>query len=230
MIIWFASGNKHKKAELAAILGATLGATITGWEMKIPSDAGLEFDPEETELSFQGNALLKARNLYSLVNRPGSPPPLFSPGDLIIADDSGVCVDALNGRPGVYSARYAGKEKGTAKGQGKKLSAIERNTLLLEEIGDNAVRTARFVCAMVLLFSPDRFFIAQETLEGEIVRCPHCARGTGGFGYDPIMFIPELNRTVAELSEEEKNTISHRGKAGKIIASIIPSLIPSINQ
>jgi len=93
--------------------------------------------------------------------------------------------------------------------------------LLLDELGDAPDRKARFVCAMVLMYNPNRFFIAQETLEGELVKSLEHARGSGGFGYDPILLIPELRRTVAELSEEEKNTISHRGKAGKIIAERI---------
>jgi XTP/dITP diphosphohydrolase len=103
----------------------------------------------------------------------------------------------------------------------KKLSDSERNALLLEEIGDTPHRTARFVCAMVLMFSRDRFFLAQETVEGEVVKGPEFEKGTGGFGYDPIFFIPEFDRTAAELSEEEKNAISHRGKAGKIIATFL---------
>ena len=111
------------------------------------------------------------------------------------------------------------KEKGNI--PQKKLEAPERNLLLLSEIGDNPLRTARFVCAMVLLCSTDRFFIAQETFEGEIVKGPECIRGTGGFGYDPILFIPDFGRTVAELSEKEKNTVSHRAKAGKIISTIL---------
>jgi XTP/dITP diphosphohydrolase len=239
MTIWFASGNAHKKKELAAILSAH--------RLLIPADAGIDFDPEETGAAFCENALLKARELYSLLEQRR--PPLYKSGDPIIADDSGICVDALDGRPGIYSARYAGppEEKNLTEARGtrrtrsiknllslrvpralrasvrgiKKLESHERNALLLGEIGDNPVRAARFVCAMALFFSPDRFFVLQETLEGEIVQNQQAARGTGGFGYDPILYIPALGRTVAELSEAEKNTISHRAKAAKIIAAII---------
>jgi len=208
MTIWFATGNAHKKAELSAIL-QTHGVDS---RLLIPKDAGLDFDPEETGTSFHENALLKARELHALLDK--ARPALFSPGDPVIADDSGICVDALDGRPGIYSARYAGNST-------KKLESAERNSLLLEELGNAANRKARFVCAMVLMYGPDRFFIAQETMEGDIVKSAEQAKGAGGFGYDPILFIPELGRTVAELSEEEKNTISHRGKAGKIIAERI---------
>jgi len=251
MTIWFASGNAHKKKELAAILDR---------KVLIPADAGLDFDPEETGATFYENALIKARALYTLLEK--SRPPLFTPGDPIVADDSGICVDALDGRPGIYSARYAGPGEGSREwgvGSGArysnnditseiypdisnnaprspipdprsllsphtKLESHERNALLLQELGNNPLRTARFVCAMALFFTPDRFFIAQETLEGEIVSGPQTARGTGGFGYDPILYIPTLGKTVAELSEDEKNTISHRAKAGKIIATIIEDI------
>jgi XTP/dITP diphosphohydrolase len=214
MTIWFATGNAHKKAELSAIL-RTHGVDC---RLLIPKDAGLDFDPEEIGTSFHENALLKAKELYTLLDK--ARPPLFTPGDPIIADDSGICVDALDGRPGIYSARYAGKgnSEQLAVSNGKKLEAGERNALLLEEVGSASDRKARFVCAMILMYHPDRFFVAQETMEGEIVKDMEHAKGAGGFGYDPILFIPELGRTVAELSEEEKNTISHRGKAGKIIA------------
>ena len=230
MTIWFATGNAHKKAELSAIL-KTHGVDC---RLLIPKDAGLDFDPEETGTSFHENALLKARELYVLLEK--ARPALFSPGDPIIADDSGICVDALDGRPGIYSARYMGAinneqltinndAKGFSQSGGrvntKTLESSERNVLLLEEVGSAANRKARFVCAMVLMYSPDRFFIAHETMEGEIVKDMGQAKGAGGFGYDPVLFIPELRRTVAELSEDEKNTLSHRGKAGKIIAKII---------
>jgi XTP/dITP diphosphohydrolase len=211
MTIWFASGNAHKKKELAAILGNNV-------EIKIPADIGLDFDPEETGNTFFENALLKARALYALLEERR--PPLFSPGDPVIADDSGLCVDALGGRPGIFSARYAGAQY-AGNAHGKDLSAGERNTLLLAELGDAAVRSARFVCSMVLLHSPDRFFAAQETCEGEIVKGPEFAKGTGGFGYDPILYIPALGRTAAELSEAEKNGVSHRGRAGRIIAAVL---------
>lgn len=123
-------------------------------------------------------------------------------------------MDALGGRPGIYSARYGSEGC-------KKLTAAERNALLLGELGDNPNRKARFVCAMVLLFSEDRFFVAQETLEGEIISRAEGKRGSGGFGYDPILWLPELSRTVAELSEEEKNRISHRGKAARALAKLL---------
>jgi len=221
MTIWFASGNAGKKTELAFIL-AGAGVFETGYiNFRIPKDEGLDFDPEETGDSFHANSLLKAVELYSLLNRLS--PPVFKPGDVIIADDSGINVDALGGRPGIYSALYTGRVITCAADispGAKKLPSVERNTLLLGELGDNPHRTARFVCSMVLFFSPDRFFLAQETLEGEIVKGPEYAKGTGGFGYDPILFIPELNRTVAELTEKEKNTYSHRAKAGKFIAEL----------
>ena len=124
-------------------------------------------------------------------------------------------MDALGGRPGIYSARYGNSGPG---GGGNKLDSRERNALILRELGDAALRGARFVCAMVLLFSEERCFAVQETMEGEILREE---RGTGGFGYDPILFIPEFGRTAAELSAEEKNRASHRGKAGQAIAQLL---------
>ena len=218
MKIWFASGNHHKKAELAAILkDQGLSCNVL-----IPQDVGLDFDPEETGKTFHDNSLLKARELYVLLDDTQNAGH-WQPGDLIIADDSGICVDALDGRPGIHSARYAGTATGYA-GQhtdGKKITASERNALLLAELGDNPQRSARFVCAMTLLFNPDRFYIVQETCEGVLVKSPDEARGTNGFGYDPILFIPELNSTMAELSDEVKNRISHRAKAGKVIAGLL---------
>ncbi|MDR1248083.1 MAG: RdgB/HAM1 family non-canonical purine NTP pyrophosphatase [Treponema sp.] len=196
MTIWFATGNAHKRAELAAI--------FSGHTIKIPADLGLAFDPNETGATFAENALIKARELRRQIAAAGYRDP-------VIADDSGLCVDALDGRPGIRSARY-GSEGGEKFGDG------DRNALLLRELGDNPNRKARFVCAMALLLDEDRFFLVQETLEGELIPA---GRGKGGFGYDPILFIPALGRTVAELSGEEKNRISHRGKAGRAIARLL---------
>jgi XTP/dITP diphosphohydrolase len=219
MTIWLASGNAHKQKELAAIL--------TGHSVVIPADAGItDFEPDETGSGFAENALIKARALYAH--------PAFSPvsgsgngpfPEPVLADDSGICVDALDGRPGIFSARYGSVN-------GKKTGAAERNAMLLEEVnaalaGGKAgtkSRACRFVCAMVLLYGPCRFYIVQETLEGELVSGLNAARGSGGFGYDPVVFLPELGRTVAELSEKEKNARSHRGKAGKAIAKLVGCL------
>ena len=208
MNIWLASGNLNKKAELIDIL-KNCGL---GHKLLIPQDAGLIFDPAETGNTFFENALIKSRELNRLLKERHPSP--YETGDPIIADDSGLCVDDLEGRPGIFSARYGGK-----------ISSKERNALLLEELWDAENRKARFVCSMVLLCANDRFFIAQETLEGEIVKSIDHAAGSGGFGYDPILYIPQSGRTVAQLSEEEKNLISHRGKAGKIIAKILAELI-----
>ena len=207
MNIWLASGNFNKKAELAAIF-ESCGLSH---KLLVPKDAGIEFDPDETGGSFFENALIKAGELCRLLEEAGSP--LYSAGDPVIADDSGLCVDALDGRPGILSARYGGK-----------ISAHERNVLLLDELGDASIRRARFVCAMVLFYANDRFFLAQETLEGEIVKSIKDAAGSKGFGYDPVLYIPASERTVAQLSEEEKNHISHRGKAGKIIAKVLTEI------
>jgi len=219
MTVWFASGNAHKKEELASILAAS-----GEYKVHIPADAGLDFDPDETGNDFCENALLKARALYDILS---SRPSLFQNGDSIIADDSGLCVDALDGRPGLYSAVYTGKVITCLQDispDAKKIHSSERNALLLAEMGDKPNRGARFVCSMVLLYNPSRFFLAQETMEGEIVKGPEFAKGTGGFGYDPVLFIPELGRTVAELSEDEKNIFSHRAKSGKIIATMLKNI------
>ena len=191
MKIYFASGNTHKRDELARILKPHT--------LIIPSDEGIPFDPEETETTFYGNALIKAKSLFELTGQP------------VIADDSGICVDALDGAPGVFSARYGSET-------GKKLDATERNNLLLSRMEGTENRTCRFVCNMVLYLGKDHFCSVQETLEGLLVT--EC-KGTGGFGYDPIVFVPEYGKTVAELSPEEKDRCSHRGKAGRIIARLI---------
>jgi XTP/dITP diphosphohydrolase len=184
-----------------------LAAILAGHTIKIPADAGIVFDPDETGATFLDNALIKAGALHRLLAERNIPDP-------VLADDSGLCVDALGGRPGIFSARYGSD---TAL-NGKRFEAPERNALLLKELGDSPRRQARFVCAMVLFYNDDRFFAVQETLEGELIREE---RGRGGFGYDPIFYLPGRGCTVAELSEVEKNSVSHRGKAGKAIAALL---------
>jgi len=195
MKFWLATNNEHKKRELEAI--------FSGHTLVTPGSVGLGFDPEESGSTFLENTLIKARALYDLVHEP------------VLADDSGLCIDALDGRPGIYSARYGSTN-------GKKLESWERNELLLKEMEQITNRKARFICSMVLLFSHDRFFVVQETLEGEIIRE---SRGSGGFGYDPILYIPEQGCTVAELSEDAKNRISHRGKAGRAVAQLLAHIV-----
>lgn len=197
MKIYFASGNAHKRDEMARIFA---GHTIV-----IPSDEGIDFDPEETEPTFSGNALIKAKCLYNIVRQP------------VLADDSGICVDALGGAPGIYSARYGSEN-------GEKLDARARNALLLSRMAGTTDRTCRFVCNMTLYLGPDRFVSAQETLEGTLVESLEEGRGSGGFGYDPVVYLPAFGKTVAELSDADKDAVSHRGKAGRILANVIDSL------
>jgi XTP/dITP diphosphohydrolase len=194
MKILLASANIHKANEMSQILSSH---TII-----LPDQIGINFDYEETGLTFHDNELGKARELYNLSKIP------------VIADDSGLCVPALGGEPGVYSARYGSEG-------GKKLSDSERNLYLLEKMKGISDRKAYFVCSMVFMLECSRFYIIQETFEGEIITKP---RGNGGFGYDPLFYIKEYGKTASELSAEEKNTISHRGKAGALVNLLIEKL------
>lgn len=190
-----ATNNAHKIEELRPL--------FVGHELLMPQDVGITvFDPEETGESFFENAHIKAETLFHLTNKP------------TLADDSGLCVDALDGRPGIGSARYGSNGEGL-------LSAEQKNTLLLSELEGITARSCAFVCCLVLHYGPRKFLCVQETLEGEIALAP---RGQGGFGYDPIVYLPTLEKTVAELTQEEKNLISHRGKAAKKMTAIIGAL------
>ncbi len=176
---------------------------MQGHVLRTPADDGIQgFDVDENATTFIGNAMLKAEELYRLIQKP------------VLADDSGLCVDALGGRPGVLSARYGSKA-------GIPLSSEARNSLLLEEMAGQANRSCRFVCCICLMLSPDRFFCVQETCEGLLLKSPS---GSGGFGYDPVMYLPEAGKTVAELSMDEKNAVSHRGRALTRIRAILDSL------
>jgi XTP/dITP diphosphohydrolase len=203
-MVLFASGNRHKAEEAAAILSLE----GIGGGVKLPLDCGLVFEPVEDGESFLENALIKARALYRLLKSAGAVGDGFGG---ILADDSGLCVDALGGRPGIYSARYGERD-------GNAVTAGERNRLLLDELRGVQDRRARFVCSAAVLFDENRFVTVQETVEGEIA---FEERGSGGFGYDPLFLLPERGLTIAELPEGEKHRISHRGRAFRAIAPFL---------
>lgn len=195
MILYVATTNAHKLFELQP--------AFPGVELRRPADAGIDFDFPEDDPTFLGNSAGKALALWRLLEAP------------VLADDSGLCVDALGGRPGVLSARYGSRDGVTP------LGAAERNELLLSEMKGVAERGCRFVCAMTLALSPYRVFAVQETCEGVLLTEP---RGEGGFGYDPIVYLPGLGKSVAELSVEEKNRVSHRGRAAARMGELMRAL------
>ncbi|MCK5736897.1 MAG: RdgB/HAM1 family non-canonical purine NTP pyrophosphatase [Spirochaetaceae bacterium] len=198
MELLLATGNPHKKEELSRILHPH--------SILIPSDLGIKFHADETGTTYLENALIKARTLAESAN-----------GRPVLADDSGLSVPALGGAPGVYSARYGSEESGI------ELEAPERNQLLLRNMVDikGGDRAAFFVCCMALILDEYRIFTAQETFGGMIAEEPF---GEGGFGYDPIFHLPGRNCSVAEMTAEEKDRISHRGRAGLRIKAILDSL------
>ena len=184
-IVVLASRNKGKVAELQRLLTAALGDVI---ELKSLDEVGITEDIEENGNSFLENAVIKACAAAKS-------------GYIGLADDSGLTVPALNGAPGIYSARYAG-EHGDDEANNQKL---------LAEMKGIADRRAAYVCAMAMVFPNGTApLYAQGTLDGEILFSP---RGEGGFGYDPLFWIDELGKTLAEISMEEKNTFSHRRRA-----------------
>ncbi|QDH71672.1 RdgB/HAM1 family non-canonical purine NTP pyrophosphatase [Marilutibacter alkalisoli] len=180
-----ASGNPGKLAEFNQLLGGS------GVEFIAQGELGVE-DIEETGLSFVENALLKARHAARVTGLPA------------LADDSGICVDALDGAPGLYSARYAGEPSDAKRN-------IEKLLAKLAGLPDHR-RGAHFHCTLVLLRHPidPRPLVAEGEWHGRILEAP---RGDGGFGYDPVFFDPGLGKAAAELPPEVKNRISHRGLA-----------------
>ena len=178
-----ASGNAGKLKELSSLL-APLGIEV------LPQSAFHVSEAEEPHPSFVENAIAKARHAARATGLPA------------IADDSGLCVDALGGAPGVLSARFAGEPKSDAR----------NNALLLERLAGETNRRARFYCALVLVRHADdpQPIIACGEWHGEILEA---TRGHGGFGYDPLFLVPELDQTAAEIDRELKNVLSHRGKA-----------------
>lgn len=177
-----ASHNQNKLKEMQEILGAL------GVELVLQSELGLALEPEENGTTFAENSLIKAKAVMEASGLPA------------IADDSGLCVDALGGAPGVYSARYGGEG----------LTDAQRCQLLLENMRGQMPRTCRFVCAITCCFPEGDILTAEGKCEGSVAFVP---MGAGGFGYDPVFFLPKRKKTFAQLTAEEKNEISHRGVA-----------------
>ncbi len=188
MKVVLASKNRHKLVEISKI------TEKFGIELVLQSALGVDIDVEETGTTFEENSFLKADAVMKATGLPA------------LADDSGIAVDALNGAPGVYSARYGFDE--TLDDWGR-LELLLKNT---EQVPDGQ-RQARFVCVITLVTPEGQTIQARGEIHGELTREP---RGENGFGYDPIFYYPPLGKTTAELSGEEKNQVSHRANALKL--------------
>ena len=182
MKIIAATQNKGKIKEIQEIFGKL------GFEVISQKDAGVDIDVEETGKTFAENAELKARAIYDLCK------------EAVIADDSGLCIDALNGAPGVYSARYAGENATDA----------DKINKILDEMKNITNRSAQFISSLVMILPDGRIFHACGEVKGKILE--ECS-GSNGFGYDPIFFSDELQKSFGIATEAEKNSISHRAKA-----------------
>ena len=185
MKVVLASKNKHKLEEISQI------TEKFGMELVLESDLGVDIDVEETGSTFEENSFLKAEAVMKATGLPA------------LADDSGIAVDALNGEPGIYSARYGFDESLDDWGR---LQLLLKNT---EQVPDER-RQAKFVCVISLVRPELEFFEARGEVLGMLVRT---AAGQGGFGYDPIFYYPPLGKSLAELTPEEKNQVSHRANA-----------------
>ena len=182
--IVFATGNEGKMREVRLIL-QDLGFPVLSMK-----EAGVSLDIEENGTTFAENAMIKARAVWEKT------------GGIVLADDSGLVVDYLGGEPGVYSARYMGEDT----------SYEIKNRKIIERLSgaEGKERSARFVCNIAAVLEDGRVIQREAYMEGLIAKEP---AGNGGFGYDPILYLPEFGKTSAELTMEEKNQISHRGKA-----------------
>ncbi|KOA72598.1 nucleoside-triphosphate diphosphatase [Clostridium botulinum] len=191
-----ASNNQHKIEEIKEILKE--------FDLNILSlkEAGINVDVEENGTTFAENAHIKAAEIFKLVKDA-----------MVLADDSGLMVDILNGEPGVYSARYSGEHGNNRKNNEKLLSKL-KGVKFIE-------RKAKFVCAMELIVDENTIIDVQGEVEGYILEE---ARGGSGFGYDPLFYVPQFNKSMAEITAEEKNSISHRGKALKNLKKSIDVL------
>ena len=185
MKIILASKNPHKLVEISKI------TEKFGFELVLQSELGIDIDVEETGTTFEENSLLKAEAVMKATGLPA------------LADDSGIAVDALNGEPGIYSARYGFDESLDDWGR---LQLLLKNT---EQVPDGQ-RQAQFVCVITMVTPQGQTIQARGEIHGELTREP---RGENGFGYDPIFYYPPLGMTTAELPPEVKNQVSHRGNA-----------------
>lgn len=188
--IIFATGNEGKMKEIREILD---GLTFLGEKVQILSmkEAGIDIDIIEDGTTFEENAMIKARAVAGAAKEA-----------IVLADDSGLVIDYLNGEPGIYSARYLGKDTSY---RVKNANLVQR----LEGVPDEK-RSARFVCAIAAVLPDGRELSTRGTVEGRI---GYEEKGLNGFGFDPIFYVPEIGKYTAELSDEDKNRISHRGKA-----------------
>ena len=188
MKVVLASKNQHKLVEIDAILSKL------GIELILQSELGVDIDVEETGTTFEENSFLKAEAVMKATGLPA------------LADDSGIAVDALNGEPGIYSARYGFDD--TLDDAGR-MYLLLKNT---EHVPDGQ-RQAQFVCVITMVTPEGQTIQARGEIHGELTRAP---AGENGFGYDPIFYYPPLGKTTAELSPEEKNEVSHRANALKL--------------
>ncbi|MCM1374292.1 MAG: XTP/dITP diphosphatase [Muribaculum sp.] len=193
--IVFATGNAGKIREIEAIL-ADLGVEVISMK-----EAGVTAEIEENGSTYEENALIKARAVADRLKAAGQ-----QADTAVMADDSGLEIDFLGREPGIYSARYLGEDTSY---RIKNANLISR----LEGVEDER-RTARFVCAIAAVLPDGRELTSRGTIEGRI---GYEEKGSNGFGYDPIFYVPEFGRTTAELSEEEKNRVSHRGNALRLM-------------
>ncbi len=187
MKIIFATGNEEKMREIRQIL-ADLDVQVLSMK-----EAGLFSDPEENGSSFEENALIKAMALSKMIEDKNT---------IILADDSGLEIDALGGDPGIYSARYLGEDT--------PYSEKNKNLIKRLEGVEEEKRTARFVAAIAAVLPNGKTLTTRGKIEGKI---GYEERGANGFGYDPIFYLPDMSCSTAQLAPEEKNRISHRGRA-----------------
>jgi len=192
MRILFATHNQHKLREIQEILSNFPGTILCA------KDLGMDQEVEENGTSFLENAEIKARALYNFAKAQG----LLEEDDLVMADDSGLSIEALSFGPGIYSARFLGQDT--------PYPEKNRRILAMMEESSSKSRMAYFTCAIVAIFADGKLLQTEARCTGEIAKEPG---GEEGFGYDPIFYLPEYRKTAAELSREEKNKISHRGKA-----------------